>query len=256
MSFLKRHWLYASVGLVVLLCVALGTFLVWRANQPVETKTVYVLPEPNPERAEILKRALQSPPRAYTAKASRDEATTEDTAAKSLAFDSGDSSSQENEVEEEDLEFMLAELDEETAEQKSYFPPVPEGYPFTPVWIKRHGYQKGDRPDHEALDRVLIKLWNQGDRDFQGGTIRGSDGKIYPIYPDVLYVQWEETTIDNGDGNPFPITYFGNAIGPVGIEFGAEDYLSGDFKTKYPGLKFVPFEQAGYDPDTFLTEND
>ena len=51
MAFLKRHWLYASVGLVVLLCVSLGTFLAWRANQPVEPKTVYALPKPNPKRA-------------------------------------------------------------------------------------------------------------------------------------------------------------------------------------------------------------
>ena len=86
--------------------------------------------------------------------------------------------------------------------------------------------------------------------------MRGSDSQIYPIYPDVLYVQWEETIIDNGDGNPFPLTYIGDAIGPLGIEFSAEDYLSGDFETKYPGLKFVPFEQAGYDPHTFLTVND
>ena len=57
MAFLKRHWLFASAGLVVVLCVALVAFLVWRANQTVESKTVYVLPEPNPERAEILKRA-------------------------------------------------------------------------------------------------------------------------------------------------------------------------------------------------------
>ena len=64
MAFLKRHWLYTSVGLVVLLCVALGAFLAWRASQPVETKTVYVMPEPNPERTHILKRALRPPRRA------------------------------------------------------------------------------------------------------------------------------------------------------------------------------------------------
>lgn len=59
MSFIKRRWLSASVGLVVLLCVSLGAFLAWRANQPVEPKTVYVMPEPNPERAEIFAHASQ-----------------------------------------------------------------------------------------------------------------------------------------------------------------------------------------------------
>ena len=58
--FLKHRWLYVSVGVVVLLCGALGVFLIWRANQPVETKTVYALPVPNPDRAKILEHASQS----------------------------------------------------------------------------------------------------------------------------------------------------------------------------------------------------
>ncbi len=256
MSSVKKRRL-CIIALAVAVCVSLGTVLMIRASTPVEPKTVYVLPKPNPARAEILARALQPKRHAYaTTDAAYERATTGNTTADSLEVDSGESSSQEGDFEDEDLESLFAALDEETVEGHSDFPPVPDGYPFTPVWIKRPGYQKGDMPDHEVLDRVLIKLWNQGDRDFQGGTMRGSDGQIYPIYPDVLYVQWEETVIDNGDGNPFPLTYIGDALGPGGIEFSAEDYLSGDFETKYPGLKFVPFEHAGYDPHTFLTEND
>ena len=56
MSFVKRHWLCATV-LGALLCVLLGAFLV--SSQPVEPKTVYLLPKPNPVRAELLARALQ-----------------------------------------------------------------------------------------------------------------------------------------------------------------------------------------------------
>ena len=47
MSLAKKHWLYAAVG-VVLFCVLVGAFLASRTRQPVKTKTVYALPEPNP----------------------------------------------------------------------------------------------------------------------------------------------------------------------------------------------------------------
>lgn len=96
MSFLKRHWLYASVGLVVFLCVAIGAFLVWRANQPVESKTVYVMPEPNPERAEILKRVTQPKQPVYASKPSDDEATDAPVGEAPDAL-GDESSSQENE---------------------------------------------------------------------------------------------------------------------------------------------------------------
>ena len=116
MVFVKKHCLYAGV-LVVLLCVALGTFLVWRASQPVEPKTVYDLPKPNPERAEILKRALQPPKRAYSTKVSNKEATTEGTTDESLEATSGESSSQQNEFEDADLESVFAAIDVEDAEE-------------------------------------------------------------------------------------------------------------------------------------------
>lgn len=96
MSFLKRYWLYASV-VGVLLCISLGAFLVWRASETVEPKTVYALPKPNPECAEILKRALQPPKRPYQTTASGgEEATTEDITADSLESDSVEPSKQED----------------------------------------------------------------------------------------------------------------------------------------------------------------
>ena len=112
MVFVKKHCLYSGV-LVMLLCVALGTFLVWRASQPVEPKTVYALPKPNPERAEILKRALQPPKRAYAPKASGDESTTDSTTTASLEFASTESLSQDNDFDDTDFEAVLLALDEE-----------------------------------------------------------------------------------------------------------------------------------------------
>lgn len=253
MSFLKRRWLFASAGLVVLLCVVLGAFLVWRANQPVETKTVYALPKPNPERAEILKRALQPPPRVYTAKASSDEATSGSENGESLEAANGDLSGQENEFEDEDFESMLAAIDEEDT-KKGDFPPVPDGFPLVPIWLSVPGYQKGDSHDHEMVYRVLIKLWKEGERGFINGAFLPSHGKVYPLYPDVVYVRWAEDTIDNGDGNPFSIRYIKSTLGTEERVFAPSDFFSDVWKTRFPGLKYVDFDDGGYDPESFLAD--
>lgn len=252
MAFLKRHWLFASGGLAVLLCIALGVFVVWRANQPVESKTVYVLPEPNPERTEILKRALQPPRRVYAPKSSVEEMEHNITA-ESAEAEIGDSSGQENEFEDEDLESMLAAIDEEDT-KKGDFPPVPDGFPIVPIWLSVPGYQKGDSHDHEMVYRVLIKLWKEGERGFINGAFLPSHGKVYPLYPDVVYVRWDEDTIDNGDGNPFSIRYIKSTLGTEERVFAPLDFFSDDWKTRFPGLKYVDFDDGGYDPESFLAD--
>ena len=256
MSFLKLHWLLV-VGLVVLLCVALGVFSVWHANQSIEPKTVYLMPEPNPERAEILKRMTQPHEVAYVPNASPDEAT--DSPFGETPDAPGDeSSSQENDVENDDIESMHVAIDEGTAEKTRDFPPVPVGFIYPPVWIGIPGYKKGDMPEHELICRVLIKLWNQGDRKFVDGLYSHNDGKVYPIYDDVVYVQWREKTLDWGKwkDNPINIRYIATQKSTRDYRFEPEDFIDGTWSTKYPGVTFVNNEDAGYDPATFLTEND
>lgn len=244
MSFLKRRWLLV-VGLVVLLCLVIGIFLVRWANQPVEPKTVYLLPEPNPERAEMLKRALQPPKNVYSS-APPDEATTEDTTPEGVAFDSGEYSNEESGFEDADLEAMLAQLDGETAEEKGDFPPVPADFPSTstPVWLGIPGYKKGDKPEHELVSRVLIKLWNQGEREFKDGVFDHHTGKVYPLYPDVVYVEFDK------DGTIASSVWMSNT------PFDANDFTTGVWEIKYPEIKFVDFDNAGYDPYAFLTDDD
>ena len=255
MSSVKKRRL-CIIALVAAVCVSLGTVLMIRASAPVESKTVYLLPEPNPARAEILKRALQPPKRAYTSKASNKAVTTKDTTDENLEVDSGESSSQESDFEDEDLESMLAALDEETVERNSDFPPVPDDFPFTPVWLRRPGYKKGDMPNHELIYRVLIKLWNQGDRGFQDGIFSNADAKVYPIYPDVLYVQWDDTEVTDEWGNSRNVRYIVTSTGTHKRDFELEDFITGAWRTKYPDTKIVAYDDAGYDPYTFLTEDD
>ena len=125
MSSVKKRWLVLT-ALVAVLCVSLGTILVIRASAPVEPKTVYLLPKPNPARAEILKRASQPARRTYAPGKSNEVAldnTSDDT---ELCCD--DSSSQEYEFDETlheisaDLKLKRSELDEWAADLNARYP--------------------------------------------------------------------------------------------------------------------------------------
>ncbi|MYB95353.1 hypothetical protein F4054_07315 [Candidatus Poribacteria bacterium] len=141
-------------------------------------------------------------------------------------------------------------------EDRADFPEVPEGFPMTPVWADDRfpNYQKGDMQDHETISRVLIKLWNQGDHDFVNGVLDYNNGRVYPLYPDTLYVTWKEEVVDSPDG-PRIIRYPGSGLGTHDRNFTLEErYLYG-VEASYPDVNFVDKHTAGYDPETFLTDD-
>ena len=151
---------------------------------------------------------------------------------------------------------LLAE-DAPLSSETGDFPEVPDGFPsdLTPVWVKFPNYQKGDMYTHEMMYRVLIKLWNQGDHDFVNGVYQDDNGRIYPLYTDVAYVEWREVVIDDGRVLRFPSFTLATHIrepGSTGGLFTTEELLSGAYKTKYPDLKIVDYANAGYAPETFL----
>jgi hypothetical protein len=66
------------------------------------------------------------------------------------------------------------------------YPEVPAGFPRTPVWLwpaeKRQEYADAGRLiDFELMHRVLIKLYNQGDRGWSGVKRDDKNGKVYPL---------------------------------------------------------------------------
>lgn len=143
------------------------------------------------------------------------------------------------------------------------FPEIPEGFPadLSPVWVQYPDYQSGNMSYHEMIDRVLIKLWNQGDHDFVDGVYR--DGRVYPIYPDVVYVEWSNEVIDGPDGETgfrsMKSTFGTHTSGYAETDaveqlFTMEEMISGAYRTKYPGLRFVNYEDGGYNPKTFLDD--
>ena len=71
------------------------------------------------------------------------------------------------------------------------YPKIPEGYPLLVSWTKLEEFQEKFGDDFfkrmELMDRVLIKLYNQGDTGFTAGVFN-NNGHVLPIYPNVAYV--------------------------------------------------------------------
>lgn len=138
----------------------------------------------------------------------------------------------------------------------SDFPEVPADFPenLTPVWVEFPNYQKGDMHDHEIIYRVLIKLWNQGEHGFVNGVFRDNNRRVYPLYPDVVYVRWEEKVVDGPQG-PITVRRPRNILG-THRSFTPEEIFSGRIEELYPDVNFVDIDTAGYDPETFITNDE
>ena len=137
------------------------------------------------------------------------------------------------------------------------FPETPEGFPMTPLWDDDRfpNYQKGDMHDHEMIYRVLIKLWNQGDHDFINGYLDFNNGRVYPLYPDTIYVRWKEQVVGRPD-NPRTIRVPRTIVGTDDRYFTPEELYFYGLEASYPEINFVKEHTAGYDPETFLTDDE
>ena len=157
----------------------------------------------------------------------------------------------------------LAEALEKDEGQSSKYPPVPEGFPETPVWFEDY-FDETRHAKHVTMYRVLIELWNRGDRDFVSGVYEHHNGRVYPLYQDVVYVEWDSYTRDGPDGEPIEVKYISGTLGThdtigdvndAGEDlFTEEEIMSGAYKTKYPDLKLVDYDSAGYDPASILND--
>ncbi|RKU28327.1 hypothetical protein C6497_08900 [Candidatus Poribacteria bacterium] len=128
------------------------------------------------------------------------------------------------------------------------YPNVPTDYPLrSPVWLRNpKGVPIGDPQPYEIMDRVLIKLWNQGRKDITGASYNTSDGKVYPHYANTAYVQYEKKII-LPDGNVYQ---------PIARVTGGPDIapyvkLIRSGKTP-PHIQLLDYDRAGIDPYKFL----
>ena len=80
----------------------------------------------------------------------------------------------------------------------------PDGFPMAPVWLKDY-FHKHDFSAHVTISRVLIELWNRGDHDFVNGISDQDTGRVYPIYPDVIYLKWASYIREDSDGESIEV---------------------------------------------------
>ena len=132
------------------------------------------------------------------------------------------------------------------------YPEVPTGYPthLLPVWLRseerQQRYTSSRLESFELMDRVLIKLWNQGDRDFDG-VMRDNHGKVYPLYKDIIYVTWAELKDENGK---IIGTYARNQLSSHKTQrISFRDHMEGKIPSN---IQFMDREASGIDPYMFL----
>ena len=127
------------------------------------------------------------------------------------------------------------------------YPQVPDDYPFTPVWL-RSEEEKSQIPqvifeNLVLMDRAMIKLWEEGDRDFVGAHL--ANGIFYPKYPDVAYVEWDE--YEKPDG-----TIDKRIINVIAAD---EEIMKQIHNGETPpGIRIVDVEEAGIDINEFLSK--
>ena len=119
------------------------------------------------------------------------------------------------------------------------YPEVPEGLPIGE-------FLETDNVQQELIGRVLVKLWNEGDRAIGGGFYDAAQGKVYPYYPNVIYVKYEaEFNEITGE--------YETVIAQAGSSYDNFDAVqavaSGDTP---PGYRLIDMEDSGINPYEYL----
>ncbi len=122
------------------------------------------------------------------------------------------------------------------------YPEVPENYPLPPAWEhpRYNSLIPNTQKELELLDRVLIKLWTQGERGFLGGST--DNGKVYPNYANTAYVRYR---MDWGSGRRYIARYKGDPARRVSPEQLRRGELPAD-------MRVLNMDTEGIDPYTFL----
>ena len=121
------------------------------------------------------------------------------------------------------------------------YPEVPDDYPYENPWIM-DGLTSRESKISELLERVRIKLWNQGSRP-EG--ISWEDGLIYPIYPNTIYVDWDYSENDDGVIERYPSHITSGTLTD-------EQNLLLDEGIIPPGVIVYEHNEVGIDPYEFL----
>ena len=132
------------------------------------------------------------------------------------------------------------------------YPQVPPDYPEDVIWeedMEENISQFGSEAMKaaELMDRILIKLWNQGHRATSASM--NSNGIVYPAFPNTVYVTWEY--IEEEDGKIS--RYAGRISSGTGVSDNDLDDLGEGIIP--PGIKVLDYDSDGINPYTFLNLN-
>ena len=119
--------------------------------------------------------------------------------------------------------------------------PYPEIPPDSPIGP----FLDTDNINHELIGRVLVKLWNDGDRELVGGGVY-QDGKVYPHYKNVIYVKHETVFNEITDEYETKITEATSTYENFDV---LKLVMSGNTPS---GYKLIDADESGYNPYEFL----
>ena len=129
-------------------------------------------------------------------------------------------------------------------------PQVPSDFPFPVVWLqpKAKAVRINELTQRELWGLVMVKKWNEGDRDFVGTSMDMDTGKVYLNYPNVVYVKSEDTQLPDGT-----ITKYVSEIS------GADDTIRDQVRAGIlpPGVLVLDMEDmdaSGIDPYEYLLD--
>ena len=126
-------------------------------------------------------------------------------------------------------------------------PQVPPDIPFPIAWLRpeKKAVSIDELTQRELWGLVLVKKWNEGDRDFVGTDMDMDTGKVYLYYPNVVYVKWEDTELPDGT-----ITKHASKIS--GGDSTITDQVSEGILP--PGVLVLDMDASGIDPYVYLLD--
>ena len=160
------------------------------------------------------------------------------------------------ELSDEEKALLTAEVVEETQQVSPFgfgpYPQVPADYPEDVIWEEDMDgriavYGGGLAKAAELMDRVLIKLWNQGRRATSASM---ENGLVLPHYHNTVYVRWAYT--EEPDGRL--TRYAGGITSGPDVPRSVHDTIS-EAGVIPPGITVLDPDSNKIDPYTFLNLN-
>ncbi len=159
------------------------------------------------------------------------------------------------ELSDEEIALLTTEVVEETQPVSSFgfgpYPEVPSDYPEDVIWeedmdenISQFGSEAMKAA--ELMDRILIKLWNQGHRATSASM---ENGLVYPSFSNTVYVRWEYFEEEDGRTS----RYAESISGGEGVSDRDYDDLGEGIIPA--GITVLDYDSDAIDPYTFLNLN-